>query len=603
MMSSRSSAFHLAVLRRILVLPAMLLLAFTASAEEVKDSAYMALYHRYYRLYNTDSIDEFYKASEQLQQSFMKRGDMLRYYKIRQNEIFFDAAHDDFYQAIKKANDLLDYMKHNKVKHYELPYMSLGYIFETRGTYRIAVHYYEEALNNIEVKDSTGRAHVYSQLASVNLTRNAAKAWEWNERLGDIISNDSLYYKQYLTNKSQIYFFNEDKENFFNVKREYDNFSKKKALLDHNGEQLLKAMEKAFMGKYDEALQLLEQESQDYDDIRRCDIRIQIYRMMGHSDWALKETDRRRVIRDSLNNDLLFNNLNEINATINVAKLNEKAAKDREAWQIAVIILLLIAFAAAVYRYITNRYYEREIKKQNEELEIVLDEAKESDRMKDFFIKHISHEIRTPLNIITGYAQVITNPLFDLDEKERDRMVQAIGHNTGAITDIVNDLLEIAQGESKERYRRNDRIAVNDFGRQLMEETEKKNEGRLKLCFQTNLPDGFTIQSSRTGIERIVLQLLNNSLKFTEQGQVELSVHKNVDDNTMVFAVTDTGIGIPEEEQEQVFEHFYKLDSFKQGLGIGLSMSRRIAILLGGNLNIDKSYHNGTRMVLTIPLQ
>lgn len=221
--------------------------------------------------------------------------------------------------------------------------------------------------------------------------------------------------------------------------------------------------------------------------------------------------------------------------------------------------------------------------------------------MKNIFIKHVSHEIRTPLNIITGYAQVVVNPAFSMGSEERNNMVQAISRNTAAITDIVNDLLELSQEESKERYRKDDNIVVNEFCRQIMAEMEKKNEGRLELAFQSSLPDGFTLQSNQGGIERILLQLLNNALKFTEHGRVELSVYGDDDADSIHFAITDTGVGIPEELREQVFEQFYKIDSFTQGLGIGLSMSRRIAVHLGGTLAIDADYHDGTRMILTLP--
>ena len=589
------------MIRKILFLSIGLFYALTLSAEEKYDSAYMALYHHYYQLFDTDSAEEFYEISEQMQQRYVKKGNMLSYYKIRQNEIFYDAEHGEFYKAIKKANDLLGDMKNSESKHYELPYMSLGSIFEQRGNYRIAVHYYQEALNNIDPQDSTGLAHIYAQLVSVNLTRNSEKAWQWIERLGHVISHDSLYYKRYLTLKGQIYFFKEEKENFISTKREFDDFLKRTPSLDNNGEQIMEIMENAFNGKYNKALHLLDKETQDYDDIGRCDIRIRIYKMMGHDDWALKEANKRQDLRDSLGNDLLFNNLNEINTIINVAKLNEKAAQEREYWLNKVIFLLLIGIGLTISRYITHRRYQKKIEKQNEQLEIAIDEAKESERMKDIFIKHISHEIRSPLNVITGYAQLITNPAFELETKERNKMVQAIGRNTVAITEIVNDLLEISQEESKERYRKDDHIVVNDFCRQIMEETEDSNKGRLQLTFQTSVPDDFTIESNQGGVERILQHLLSNALKFTEHGQVELSIYEGNDD-TIHFAVTDTGIGIPEEQYEQVFTQFYKLDLLKQGLGIGLSISRRIATLLGGTLVIDKDYHSGTRMILTIPV-
>lgn len=436
------------MVRKILILSVGLSLASVLLAKDAVDSAYMALYRHYYQLYDTDSTEEFYRASEQLQQRYIKKGEIVSYYKIRQNEIFYDAAHGDFYKAITKANDLLEEMKNSKTKHYELPYMSLGSIFEQRGSYRIAVHYYQQALRNISSTDSTGLAHIYSQLASVNLTRNLGEARQWTERMGSVISHDSLYYKTYLTLKGQICFFNGEKEGFFSNKRVFDEYIERTPSLDHNGEYVLKIMGNAFLGQYDKALHQLNKEVQDYDDLRRCDIRIRIYEMMGHLDWAVKETNRRRDLCDSLDNGLLFSNLNEINTTINIAKLDEKAAKERERWLLVVIVLLIIAVLLTVSRFISHRRYQKKIEKQNKQLERAIEEAKEFDRMKDNFINNISNEMRSPLNVITGYAQLITNPNFDLDKEARDKMLQAIGENTATITEIVNRLLEIPQEES-----------------------------------------------------------------------------------------------------------------------------------------------------------
>ena len=602
MIYGRSSV--IATIRRVFILSIGLFFTFAAQAKDKVDSAsHMALYHRYYQLFDTDSTEEFYEVSAQLQQNYIKKGNTVSYYKIRQNEIFYDAAHDRAYQAITKANEMLEDMKNSGSKHYELPYMSLGYIFEQRGCYRIAVHYYQEALDNIDPKDSTGLAHLYSQMASINLTRNSDKAQQWTERMGNIISQDSLYYRPYLTLKGQICFFNGDKDNFFKVKQEFEEYMKRTPALDHSGEHILKIMEDAFVGKYDEALSLLDQDVQDYDDIRRCDIRIRIFKMMGNMDRVLQEVNNRRNLRDSLSSNLLSDNLTEISAAVGIAKIKEKAAKERERWLGITIILLVVAHVLIVSRYFARQRYQKRVEKQNEQLAVAIEEAKESERLKDIFIKHISHEIRTPLNIITGYAQVVNNPAFNTRKEERNKIVQAIARNTVAITDIVNDLLEISHDESENRYHRDDRIALNDFCRQIMEEAEKNNMGHLEFSFQTALPADFTIQSNQGGIERILQQLIGNALKFTEKGRIELQVYEGADDGCVYFAVSDTGVGIPEELHEQVFEQFYKLNFFKQGLGIGLPMSRKIATQLGGTLTVDKDYHDGARFVLAIPVK
>lgn len=595
------------MIRKLTILSTILFFALTASAKEETDTSFQTLYNTFYKLFNTGNVEEFYKVSQQIQDYYLAQGNLDAYYIMRQNEILYDAEHGMSYKAITKANKMLEDMKKSNIKRYERVYNALGAVFESRGNYRMAVHYYQEALDNVSPKDSATVGYLCSQLTAANITINPDKAAEWNERLAKMSAPNSYNYKSYLAFKTQIYFFKGEKENYFKARQEFEDFiiiNKDNTAVNanKNGEHVLKVMTAAFNGNYDKALELLKQDSQDYDELKSCDIRTKIYLMMGNSDLALQEANKRRDVRDSLNSDLLFNNINEINTAAGIVKLNEKAAKEREMWMGTVIVLLFVALGLIISRYLIHRRYQARILKQNEQLEIALDEAQESERMKNIFIQHISHEIRTPLNVITGYAQVITNPLFELEADERNKMLQAIGQNTVAITDIVNDLLEISQEESKERYRKDDRITVNEFCRHIMEEEEEKNKGRLELKFKTSVADDYIIQSNRVGIDRILRQVLSNALKFTEKGQVELSVYKS-DNNNLQFAVTDTGVGIPEEEYEHVFEQFYKVDSFKQGLGIGLSISYKIAILLGGDLAIDKTYHDGTRMILTIPIK
>lgn len=438
------------MIRRVFTLSLSLFTVLVLSAEVLTDSAYLVLYHHYYQLFDTDSAKEFHEISSRLQQNFIEKGDMLKYFKFRQNEIYYDAAHEETYTAIIKTNDLLEEMKNSDVKHYELAYMTLGSIFEMRGTYRVAIHYYQKALDNIDETDSTGLAHIYSQMANINLARNAKLAQQWLKRMDNSISSDSLYYRSYLTLQGQMYFFNGDKNNFMKTKQEFDAFSERQTTLDHNGEHILNLMEVAFNGKYEKALNMLEEEVQDYDDIRRCDIRIRIYEMMGAQSMAVKETNRRRDIRDSLSNDMIFNNLNEINASIGMAKINEEAAKEREHWMGTAVILLLLALGLSISRYITYRRYQKKIEVQNQQLEKALQEAKESERMKDIFIQNISQEMRTPLNTITECTQAITDEGVELSEAETDKMLQDIGQNTVTIIDIVDDLLEVSLEGSKE---------------------------------------------------------------------------------------------------------------------------------------------------------
>lgn len=590
---------------RTIILSAICLITVSAmSAQSQTDSVFTKLYQRYHQLYGSNDKEAYYDAARQLKKYYLDKGDTTPYYRVRQEEIFYEANHEQSSKAVMDANQLLMDMKESGDPHYGIVYRALGIVFETQGNYGMALHYYEEALKNIEPTDSVGLAYTYALLASVNVIRYPDKAMEWCERLAEVITPESPKYEEYLTYKAYIYFYNGDKANFLSTRRKLDEFTKKYPMFNHIDDNALNVMEKAFMGRYNEALELLK-DSKGYDAIKRINARIRIYEMMGRLDLALKETDRRRSLRDSLTNDLIFINLNEAAVAAGVIKLNEqvaKAAKEREFWMTVAIVLLLVALGLTVSRHLIRRRYQQRILKQNELLEVALDESKEAERVKSSFINHITHEIRTPLNILTGYIHIIADSGYELDKDTRDELLQGIDQNTNAITSIVNDLLEVSQSESKDHYHRNEQVVVNDLCRSIMMEKEAKNKGRLGLKFQTGLSDDFAITSNHRAVERILRQLMGNALKFTEHGMVELTVGEDADEGVVRFAVTDTGIGIPEDQHEKVFENFYKVDPFKQGMGVGLSMSRKIAVLLGGDITIDKTYHDGTRMILTLPV-
>ena len=144
--------------------------------------------------------------------------------------------------------------------------------------------------------------------------------------------------------------------------------------------------------------------------------------------------------------------------------------------------------------------------------------------MKTSFIAHVSHEIRTPLNIITGFAQIITNPQFRLKEEERNKMISDISDNTNQITNIVNELLEIAQDDSKEHYQQNDQVNIDQLCKEVMNRMSLVNHEKIQLQYKNMMDENFVMQSNRMALEKILIQLMKNAISFTQEGFVELSV-------------------------------------------------------------------------------
>ena len=268
---------------------------------------------------------------------------------------------------------------------------------------------------------------------------------------------------------------------------------------------------------------------------------------------------------------------------------NERYMRQQHITRLAImaaVILLLF-----VYIVVRHRVQARLAK--------ALEHAKESDRMKTAFVQHISHEIRTPLNIITGFAQVVSNPDYELSKEDRNRIMADISHNTTEITNFVNELLELSESESQSVYQLDEDVDVPTICQEAIEASEAANQGRLALSVSSELPEGYRLKSNAAAIRKILDRLMSNALKFTVNGSVTIRLKS--EKGQLKIEVEDTGKGIPHDQQERVFERFYKIDSFVQGMGLGLTVARRSAQLLGGTLTIDPTYTTGCRFVITLP--
>lgn len=305
-------------------------------------------------------------------------------------------------------------------------------------------------------------------------------------------------------------------------------------------------------------------------------------------------------LSDSLNVKSVKNQLNEFNTLFKVDEL-EKSKQEEHTRHVYIVLGVIIG--AMIIIGIVGLYFLKRLHQKNHELAVALDHAQESDRMKTAFVQHISHEIRTPLNVITGFAQVIGNPSFKLSTEQRENIVNSIETNTREITNFVNELLEFSENEGQNHYSVTDDIKVNELCDDLIKASQMVNNGRLELIYDSHVDDTQTIKSNTLALQRILRQLMGNGMKFTEKGSVTLSSALSDDLSQLFISVTDTGIGIPAEVQDRIFEKFYKVDSFKKGLGLGLPMAYRIAHQLGGDLRLDKEYTGGTRFILSLPNQ
>ena len=266
-----------------------------------------------------------------------------------------------------------------------------------------------------------------------------------------------------------------------------------------------------------------------------------------------------------------------------------------------------------LYDKLIETYHELE--ETNKQLDIARHRAEEASRMKTYFIQQMSHEIRTPLNILSGFTQVLTMPDMELDEATKEELAKGISDNTDRITSLVNKMLELADAKSSDELERNDDVLAVQIAAQAADESRITLASHL--AFDIDLADGTDMVMLHTNLQqatRALSLLLDNAMKFTHPAEAAGGVAAVTEyahvmlrlslttDGQIAFAVEDTGIGVPPEETEHIFDEFVQLDDYYDGTGIGLTVARSIARRLGGDIVLDTNYTDGARFVFTLPI-
>ncbi|MBP1645540.1 MAG: two-component system sensor histidine kinase [Bacteroidetes bacterium] len=221
--------------------------------------------------------------------------------------------------------------------------------------------------------------------------------------------------------------------------------------------------------------------------------------------------------------------------------------------------------------------------------------AKESEQLKTKFLKNITHEIHTPLNAIIGFSQLLVDS-NDIEEKIEYRKI--ISENNEILLNLFNNILEYSKMEAGIMSLKIELFDICALAHDIFDVYNSQNIKRLECNFKYEGQEVY-IFSDKRKIKDIITNLLNNAFKFTNEGFVELSVD-DIGENVRI-GVKDSGIGIGEPKQKQIFERFYKLNDFAQGSGLGLSIAYKLVKLIGGELKINSELGKGSEFYFTLP--
>ena len=351
---------------------------------------------------------------------------------------------------------------------------------------------------------------------------------------------------------------------------------------------------------YTDSVRLVTNEKDDHTS----EIRAQALMMLGMGSEAAEIYQRLYHEKDSVFGRDARQHLDELNTLFQIDEL--KTEQQRTKFRYTLIAASSIVLALVVLLIFGRRNTIRQ-KKVNEQLRIANERAIVSSKMKTEFIRNISHEIRTPLNIVSGFTQILTSPDMELPAGSKRDIQERVTENTDRITKLVDRMLELSDVNNETLIDRNDQTNALNIVSQAIDYSGialHTRPGNADAAVVFNTLDNEEVASSvalltnsRYAVHALA-QLLENAVKFTNEGSITLRMTSS--GTKVCFSVEDTGIGIPADQTEHIFEEFVQLNEFADGAGIGLTVARSIAQRMGGNLWLDTDYTQGARFVLEL---
>ncbi|MDP2193435.1 MAG: ATP-binding protein, partial [Alphaproteobacteria bacterium] len=259
-----------------------------------------------------------------------------------------------------------------------------------------------------------------------------------------------------------------------------------------------------------------------------------------------------------------------------------------------------------------NATLELRVTERTEALQSALVRAEAADKIKSAFLATMSHELRTPLNSIIGFTGIVLQGMAGPLNAEQSKQLGMVRGSARHLLDLINDVLDISKieaGQLEVRAETFDLMTVIEKAVQLLKPVAEKKGLLMNTVIRSPLGE---IVSDQRRLSQILINLLNNAIKFTDKGSVTLTAEIITQDTQrgaspyIKISVADTGIGIQHEELDRLFQPFHQIDSGltrqHEGTGLGLAICKKLLALIGGNISVMSEWSKGTEFIVTLPL-
>jgi len=555
------------------------------------DSTYLAMRTEMSNAFNTGDSAEFFKSVTRLEDYLLGQGDLHLYYTQRCNEIVFLMNTQKIFEAYKKAQQLSKELREKGLdKEMYMAVNMMGHIYRYCGNHEAAKKAFFEVINLMEKYGYyESMPPIYMNIVNVEMDDDPDEAIEMLEKAADIARKHSPDRLFDIESRRLLSYYNQgEMDKFVEGYKAYKE-GVDSGLTSVHG-RAIEVYYTAYMGDVDKAIKMAKETLGDDAN----EIIINLYKNSGRWKEAYEALRIQLEEHDSIDNIILSNSMKGIEDELHLYEIEREAAHTRTIYMIATILILTMLICALSYIAFARRSHVKELKKAYEH-------ALESDNMKTAFIRNVSHEVRTPLNIISGFAQIISDSNIMMSAEELKDISQMVIKNTNIITNQFDELIELSLNENTGAEIKKEAVDIQQLLNEITGEYKPLLNHGVEIKTENALPDSFTISTNRKMLYRMISLLIDNANKNTTEGYILAKIATTSDKLSII--IEDSGCGVDPKEAEHIFERFVKLDNFKEGLGLGLSLCRMIARRMKGEVILDTTYAGpGARFVITLPL-